>query len=88
MKFQDSQGIQRAYLAESAEMAYNRRNEHGKWGIGLESSSPLHDDRHKRNEFRPYVQGVLYVSVTNGLGRLLSEEKCEASPFEGKSTFI
>jgi hypothetical protein len=35
MKFQDSQGIQRAYLAVSAEMAYNRRNEHGKWGIGL-----------------------------------------------------
>jgi hypothetical protein len=41
-------------------------------GLALGTSSPLHDDRHKRNEFHPYVQGVLYVSVTNGQGRLLS----------------
>jgi hypothetical protein len=33
--FQDSQGTRKAYLAETAEMAYTGRNEKGKWGLAL-----------------------------------------------------
>jgi hypothetical protein len=32
---QDSQGKGRAYLAETAELAYNGRNEKGEWGLAL-----------------------------------------------------
>ncbi len=31
-RFQDSQGTWKAYLAETAEMAYTGRNEKGEWG--------------------------------------------------------
>jgi hypothetical protein len=31
-RFQDSQGTRKAYLAETAEMAYLSRNERGVWG--------------------------------------------------------
>jgi hypothetical protein len=37
-RFQDSQGIRKAYLAETAEMAYIRRNEKGEWGLALGSA--------------------------------------------------
>ena len=33
--FQDSQGTRRAYLAETAELAYGGRSESGGWGLGL-----------------------------------------------------
>jgi hypothetical protein len=33
-RFQDSQGTRKAYLAETAEMAYTGRNEKGEWGLG------------------------------------------------------
>jgi hypothetical protein len=35
MKFQDSQGTRRAYLTETAELAYGGRGEDGSWGLGL-----------------------------------------------------
>jgi hypothetical protein len=34
-RFQDSQGTWKAYLAETAEMAYTGRNEKGEWGLAL-----------------------------------------------------
>ncbi len=33
--FQDSRGPRRAYLAETAELAYSGRNEKGEWGLAL-----------------------------------------------------
>ncbi len=33
--FQDSQGTRRAYLADTAELAYFRRNEKREWGLAL-----------------------------------------------------
>jgi hypothetical protein len=33
--FQDSQGTRRAYLAKTAELAYIRRDEKGRWGLAL-----------------------------------------------------
>ncbi len=37
--FQDSQGTRKAYLAETAEMAYIGRNEKGEWGLALGSAA-------------------------------------------------
>jgi hypothetical protein len=37
--FQDSQGTRKAYLAETAEMAYTGRNEKGEWGLALSSAA-------------------------------------------------
>jgi hypothetical protein len=36
-RFQDSQGTRKAYLAETAKMAYTGRNEKGEWGLALSS---------------------------------------------------
>jgi hypothetical protein len=33
-RFQDSQGTRKAYLAETAELAYRGRTENGEWGLG------------------------------------------------------
>ncbi len=38
-RFQDSQGTRKAYLAETAEMAYTGRNEKGEWGLALSSAT-------------------------------------------------
>jgi hypothetical protein len=38
-RFQDSQGTQKAYLAEMAEMAYTDCNEKGEWGLALSSAA-------------------------------------------------
>jgi hypothetical protein len=38
-QFQDSQGSRKAYLAETAEMAYSGRNERGEWGLTLSSAT-------------------------------------------------
>jgi hypothetical protein len=38
-RFQDSQGTRKAYLAETAEMAYVGRNERGEWGLALSSAA-------------------------------------------------
>jgi hypothetical protein len=38
-RFQDSQGTRKAYLAETAEMAYIGRNEKGEWGLALSSAA-------------------------------------------------
>ncbi len=38
-RFQDSQGTQKAYLAETAEMAYISRNERGEWGLALSTAA-------------------------------------------------
>jgi hypothetical protein len=35
LKFQDSQGTQRAYLSETAKLAYLGRGEDKSWGLGL-----------------------------------------------------
>ncbi len=40
-RFQDSQGIRKAYLAETAEIAYIGRNEKGEWGLALGSAAQL-----------------------------------------------
>jgi hypothetical protein len=37
-RFQDSRGTRKAYLAETAEMAYIGRNEKGEWGLALGSA--------------------------------------------------
>ncbi len=38
-RFQDSQGTRKAYLAETAEMAYIGRNERGEWGLALSTDA-------------------------------------------------
>jgi hypothetical protein len=38
-RFQDSQGTRKAYLAETAEMAYTGRNEKGEWGLAVGSAA-------------------------------------------------
>ncbi len=38
-RFQDSQGTRKAYLAETAEMAYTGGNEKGEWGLALSSAA-------------------------------------------------
>jgi hypothetical protein len=38
-RFQDSQGTQKAYLAETAELAYTGRSENGEWGLALSSAA-------------------------------------------------
>ncbi|OBQ32271.1 MAG: hypothetical protein AN484_28100, partial [Aphanizomenon flos-aquae WA102] len=35
LKFQDSHQVRRAYLAETAEIAYANRGPNGEWGLGL-----------------------------------------------------
>jgi hypothetical protein len=37
--FQDSQGTQRAYLVETAELVFKGRNKHGEWGLALGSQA-------------------------------------------------
>ncbi len=37
--FQDNLGTQKAYLAETAEMAYIGHNEKGEWGLALSSAA-------------------------------------------------
>jgi hypothetical protein len=39
--FQDSQGTRKAYLAETAELAYMGRNEKGEWGHALAAQAQL-----------------------------------------------
>jgi hypothetical protein len=36
--FQNNQGMRRAYLAETTELAYKGRNERGEWGLALQAS--------------------------------------------------
>jgi hypothetical protein len=38
-RFQDSQGTRKAYLAETAELAYTGRTESGEWGLALSSAA-------------------------------------------------
>jgi hypothetical protein len=38
-RFQDSQGTRKAYLAETAEMAYISRNKRGEWGLALSTAA-------------------------------------------------
>ncbi len=38
-RFQDSQGTRKAYLAETAELAYVGRSESGEWGLSLSSAA-------------------------------------------------
>ncbi len=38
-RFQDSQGTRKAYLAETAKMAYTGRNGKGEWGLALSSAA-------------------------------------------------
>ncbi len=38
-RFLDSQGTRKAYLAETAEMAYTGRKEKGEWGLALGSAA-------------------------------------------------
>jgi hypothetical protein len=40
-RFQDSQGTRKAYLTETAEIAYIGRNEKGEWGLALGSAAQL-----------------------------------------------
>jgi hypothetical protein len=38
-RFQDSQGTRKAYLVETAELAYTSRSENGEWGLALSSAA-------------------------------------------------
>jgi hypothetical protein len=38
-RFQDSQGTRKAYLAETAEMAYSGHNKRGEWGLALSTAA-------------------------------------------------
>ncbi len=38
-RFQDSRGTRKAYLAETAELAYTGRSENGEWGLALSSAA-------------------------------------------------
>jgi hypothetical protein len=38
-RFQDSQGMRKAYLAETAVLAYTGRTENGEWGLALSSAA-------------------------------------------------
>jgi hypothetical protein len=38
-RFQDSQGTRKAYLAETAELAYTGRSKNGEWGLALSSAA-------------------------------------------------
>jgi hypothetical protein len=38
-RFEDSQGTRKAYLAETAEMAYIGRNKRGEWGLALSTAA-------------------------------------------------
>jgi hypothetical protein len=38
-RFQDSQGTRKAYLAETAELAYVGRSENGEWGLALSADA-------------------------------------------------
>jgi hypothetical protein len=40
-RFQDSQGTRKAYLAETAEIAYIGRNKKGEWGLALGSTAQI-----------------------------------------------
>jgi hypothetical protein len=39
--FQDSQGMRKAYLAETAELAYIEWNEKGEWGLALGAQAEI-----------------------------------------------
>jgi hypothetical protein len=39
-RFQDSQGTRKAYLAETAELAYTGRTGNGEWGLALSAAAP------------------------------------------------
>jgi hypothetical protein len=39
--FQDSQGTRKAYLAETAELAYMGRNKKGEWGLALDTAAQI-----------------------------------------------
>jgi hypothetical protein len=39
LNFQDSQGTLRAYLAETAELAYGDHGEDGAWGLSLKDQA-------------------------------------------------
>jgi hypothetical protein len=73
-RFQDSQGTRKAYLAETAEMAYIGRNEKGEWGAGSGLSGAGVPDRPRGSELLPPVQGggphgVLPLTPPLGVGR-------------------
>jgi hypothetical protein len=40
-RFQDNQGMRKAYLAETAEMAYTSCTENGEWGLALSSAAQV-----------------------------------------------
>jgi hypothetical protein len=70
---QDSQGMRRAYPAETAELAYNgsmkRVSGDWQWGAGPK----LNDQHHSRYEIHPALQGnwpvhLLHLAVAHGLG--------------------
>jgi hypothetical protein len=71
--FQFSQGTRRAYFAETAELAYNGRNER-RMRLSLRGPGPEFNDQHHRNEVYPTVQGpqavhILRLPSDNGMRR-------------------
>jgi hypothetical protein len=40
-RFQDSQGTRKAYLAETAELAYTSHSKNGEWGLALSSAAQM-----------------------------------------------
>jgi hypothetical protein len=60
--FQDSQGTRKAYLAETAELAYKGRNEKGEWGLalGVQAQLSLID-----------LMGMSFISLYSVVGPLV-----------------
>ena len=57
-KFQGSQGTRRAYLAETAELAYGGRSEKGGWGLALGAGAKSAIIEMIRLEFIPFYRVV------------------------------
>jgi hypothetical protein len=74
-RFKDSQGTRKAYLAETAEMAYSGRNERGEWGLALSTAAQESLIDIVGASFFPTVQSrwahdFLPVTDVTGMGRV------------------
>ncbi len=80
-RFQDSQGTRKAYLVETAEMAYTGRNEKGEWGLSLSLAAQVSLIDIVGASFFPSLQGrgandFLLVAPVAGMGRVAVDNHC------------
>jgi hypothetical protein len=80
-RFQDSQGTRKAYLVETAEMAYTSCNEKGEWGLALSSAAQGLLIDIVGASFFPLLQGcgpndLLSVTDATGVGRVAASGHC------------